>query len=80
MLNVFGVITCSMYGLTDAGASTVGALLGGGRPGLAKEAAGVLVRLMVVMAGGVAVLLLVTQDYVGSVFSTDSEVVELSSR
>jgi len=40
MLNIFHLVTCGMYGLSDAGASTVGMLLGKGESEQAKVRGG----------------------------------------
>jgi len=55
MLNVFSLVSCFMYGLTDAGASTVGLLLGAGEPQTAKKSGKVLLQMMTVMSASVAV-------------------------
>ena len=79
MLNIFSLMSSAMYGLTDAGASTVGLLLGAGRNDLAKSASYVLLKLMFVMAVFVAILFISTHSIIGRIFSNDYEVIELSS-
>ena len=54
MLNIFQLVTCGMYGLSDAGASTVGMLLGKGSATEAKRAAKILLALMMIMSSVVA--------------------------
>ena len=83
ILNVFGFLTCGMYGLCDAGASTVGLLLGAGEAELAKSAGKKLIALMAAMAMAVAALLVAGRSVIGHIFSHDSQVLhyatELSS-
>jgi MATE family multidrug resistance protein len=71
MLNVFGFLTFGMYGLTDAGAATVGLHLGKGHGSVAKRGALMLLLCMGVMGMGVAALFLGGENYVGKIFSQD---------
>jgi MATE family multidrug resistance protein len=79
MLNVFNLVSCAMYGLTDGGASTVGYLLGKGRPVEAKRASGVLLSCMGVMGVVVAGLFVAFHSQTGKIFSKDSDVVGYAS-
>ncbi|GMI11861.1 hypothetical protein TrLO_g13291 [Triparma laevis f. longispina] len=66
-----------MYGLTDAGASTVGLPLGAGRHDLAKTAS--LLKLMFCMAISVAIIFISTHTVIGKIFSNDENVISLSA-
>jgi len=80
MLNVFNLVSCAMYGLTDAGASTVGMLLGKGQPDDAKRAGMVLLSCMTVMGVGVAACFVVLHKQVGKFFSNEGDVIGYASK
>ena len=80
MLNVFGFMSCAMFGLTDAGSSTVGTYLGAGKPDAARRAGKILLMMMLAMASVVAVLFFASHAEIGHLFSKDPAVIKLSSK
>ena len=80
MLNVFMFVTCGMYGLTDAGASTIGGHLGANRPEVAKKAAKALIYCMMSVGIVIAIFFAATQTVIGHVFSQDHDVIKWASK
>eukprot|EP00520_Triparma_pacifica_P006864 CAMPEP_0118650236 /NCGR_PEP_ID=MMETSP0785-20121206/10138_1 /TAXON_ID=91992 /ORGANISM="Bolidomonas pacifica, Strain CCMP 1866" /LENGTH=450 /DNA_ID=CAMNT_0006542595 /DNA_START=277 /DNA_END=1626 /DNA_ORIENTATION=- len=76
MLNIFQLVTCGMYGLSDAGASTVGMLLGKGESTEAKKAGTALLSLMMCMSTVVAGGFIGTHNFIGNIFTDDEEVLD----
>jgi MATE family multidrug resistance protein len=74
MLNVFSVLCFAMYALTDAGAAVVGKWLGAGRAVTARQAARMVLVLMLAMGAVIAVTFLLARNVVGKIFSMDPEV------
>jgi MATE family multidrug resistance protein len=74
MLNIFQLMTCGMYGLSDAGASTVGRLLGKGLASESKRAAKILLNLMMCMSLVVAGGFIGTHSFIGRIFTNDPAV------
>ena len=69
-----------MFGLTDAGASTVGHYLGAGKPYPAKQSSKILLAMMLCMASAVAILFFATHSEIGRLFSKDPAVIQLASK
>ena len=68
-----------MYGLTDAGASTVGLLLGAGEWQTAIKSGKVLLGMMGIMSSTVAILFVIFHSKIGMIFSNDSDIIDLAS-
>lgn len=74
ILNVFSVVTCGLYGLADAAASTIGGYLGERRPSAARRTSRAVFAVMGGIGLCVGALFLAARSGVGRIFSRDPAV------